>query len=338
MPPENAAVFRAARPFMFAIYPQEDGDIAFRGAVNNPSKDNRRFHVKKSISLILMVLFVFAGCSAPGQESSHNGVAAVAYRAELKEQPVSALDADFAQGVTGFGVRTAEQLFDTDKNLAISPVSIALALAMARAGASGETAQQMKDALGLSALTDAQIVQACKALMWRANTGGMEAANSVWMGTRYTYNEDFVNTCTGDFMADAYPLEIPGAMDAINGWVSGKTHGKIEKLLEEEPSDMTELILVNALYYLGDWVQPFEADSTYDDTFRAPYGAVTASLMQSEWPVPDYQCSDFKMISLAFKGGEGKGSYAMALLLPRKEKVSRICSPRWRAKALPKRS
>jgi serpin B len=152
--------------------------------------------------------------------------------------------------------------------------------------------------------------------MWRANTGGMEAANSIWLGTRYTYSEDFVNTCLNDFMADAYPLQIPGAMDDINKWVSGKTHKRIEKLLEQEPDELTELILVNALYYLGDWAIPFEANDTYDEDFNTPDGAVTVPFMHSDWAVPYYENDYFSMISLAFKSGEGEGEYAMALLLP----------------------
>ena len=38
MPPEDAAVFHADRPFLFAIYSREDGTIAFLGAVTDPSQ------------------------------------------------------------------------------------------------------------------------------------------------------------------------------------------------------------------------------------------------------------------------------------------------------------
>ena len=271
--------------------------------------------MKKVLSLVLVAIFVLTGCSALSG-SDNGGVAAVAFRAELKEQPVVSLGDDFARGVNDFGFQAAGLLYAADDNFAVSPMSIELALAMTRAGAAGATAQQMKDALGLSTLSDEQIIGACRSLMWRANTGGMEAANSIWLGTRYTYSENFVNTCLNDFMADAYPLEIPGAKDDINNWVSEKTHEKIQDLLEQEPDDTTELILVNALYYLGDWAIPFKADDTYDEDFNTPDGMVTTSFMHSDWHIPYYQDDIFSMISLQFKGGNNEGRYAMALLLP----------------------
>jgi serpin B len=269
--------------------------------------------MKKLLVLVLAAVFALSGC---GALSDNGGVAALAYRAELKEQPVGSLGEDFSRGVNDFGFGAAELLYDTDANLALSPVSIELALAMTRAGAAGETAEEMKNALALSALSDEQIIEACRQLMWRANTGGMEAANSIWLGKRYTYSKDFVNTCLNDFMADAYPLEIPGAMDDINAWVSEKTHERIDKLLEQEPDEATEMILCNALYYLGDWVLPFEANDTYDEDFNTLDGPVSAPFMHSEWSIPYYENDAFSMISLKFKSEEGEGKYAMALLLP----------------------
>lgn len=275
--------------------------------------------MKKVLWFVLALILILTGCSGisgPTNSATDNGIAAVAYRATLKEQPVEALDDDFARGINDFGFGAASALYGKDANLALSPVSIELALAMTRAGASGETAEEMKNVLCLGTLSDEQIMSACRMLMWRANTDGMEAANSVWLGKRYTYSKDFVNTCLDDFMADAYPLEIPGVMDAINQWTNEKTHGKIEKLLEQEPDEATELILCNALYYLGDWVLPFEANDTYDEEFTAPDGTVTTSFMHSEWSVPYYKNDAFSMISLEFKSEDDGGKYAMALLLP----------------------
>ncbi len=39
IPPKGAVEFFADRPFVFCIYSQEDGAIAFMGVVNDPSQE-----------------------------------------------------------------------------------------------------------------------------------------------------------------------------------------------------------------------------------------------------------------------------------------------------------
>jgi serine protease inhibitor len=58
-------------------------------------------------------------------------------------------------------------------------------------------------------------------------------------------------------MADALPLNIPGAMNDINAWASDKTHGRIDSIIQQELPPETRLVLCNALYFLGDWEVPF---------------------------------------------------------------------------------
>ena len=108
--------------------------------------------------------------------------------------------------------------------------------------------------------------------MWRANTGGMEAANALWVGEGLTLSDGFAASCADDFMADAYALQIPGAMDAINAWAGEKTHGRIDDIIQEELDPGTRMVLANALYFLGDWEEPFKAEETYDEEFHTALG------------------------------------------------------------------
>jgi serpin B len=235
----------------------------------------------------------------------------------LVRQTIEPLDAAFVSGVNSFGLSAAERLYAANGNLALSPVSISLALCMARAGAAGPTKDEITAALGMSGLDDEAITAACRSLMWRANTGGMEAADALWLLDGYPYKDDYIKTCTEQYMADVKPLVIPGAKDAVNAWAKDKTHGRIDSILPEEPDKQTRMIITNALYYLGDWELPFAAGDTYDDEFAAPGGRVTVPFMHSsDWSVPYYSNDDFSMISLRFKAKDGEGRYAMAFLLP----------------------
>jgi serpin B len=109
---------------------------------------------------------------------------------------------------------------------------------------------------------------------------------------------------------------IPGAKNAINAWADEKTHGRIKNILAQEPPPDTPIVLANALYYLGDWEMPFDANDTWDDEFAAPSENVTTAFMHSDWSVPYYKNDDFSMITLNFKSDDGDGKYAMAFILP----------------------
>jgi serpin B len=275
--------------------------------------------LRKLIAMVFAAALLLSGCAAPtgNTPSAHSAfVRLVSREGKLTEQTIEPLDDKFVSGMGSFGLSAASRLYTGDENFALSPVSITLALCMARVGAQGETKEEMTEALSLSGLTDEQITAACKALMWRANTGGMEAANALWLLSNYEYREDYIKTCTEEYMADLKPLAIPGAMKDVNAWAREKTHGKIDSILSEEPSPDTRMIITNALYYLGDWELSFVANDTYDQEFVTPSAAATVPFMHSSWYVPYYENDQFSMITLAFKAEEKEGKYAMAFLLP----------------------
>lgn len=266
--------------------------------------------MKKMLIFLLAAILTLGGCMSANQTTD------AAHRAKLLRQIITPLNEEFVSAVNDFGMNAAKQLYNTDENFALSPASIELALCMTRTGASGDTAEEMAKTLGLANLSDSEILSACKSLMWRANTGGMEAANAIWLSDAYTFSEDFINTCTGDFFADAFSLAIPGAKDAVNTWANEKTHGRIKEILSDELPQETRIVLANALYYLGEWELPFEANDTYDEDFAAPTGNVTTAFMHSDWVVPYVKTDDFSMITLNFKSSDDEGKYAMAFLLP----------------------
>ena len=288
-----------------------------------------KIHFVKIISAAIMtaLLFTAAACtSGAGKhtesttEASMN-TALVSYKATLTAQDISAFPDAFVSGLNKYGWTAAAQLYD-GQNLAISPASLELAILMARTGAVGQTAEEMKTALSMSALSDEEILSASRQLMWRTNTNGMEAANSLWMQKDYTFSEDFINTCMEKFMADAFSVDFlkdaAGATDSINTWASDKTHGKIPEMNPEPLSSDTRLVLINALYFLGDWENPFKAEDTYDQTFRGTKAEADVPFMHSEENMLYAETPEYQMISLPFKGADDAedSPYSMAFILP----------------------
>ncbi|KAJ6664531.1 hypothetical protein lerEdw1_007188 [Lerista edwardsae] len=57
--------------------------------------------------------------------------------------------------------------------------------------------------------------------------------------------------------------------EEINSWVESQTEGKIQDLLSKGSIDeLTQLILVNALYFKGNWSKPFKKENTTEQPFR----------------------------------------------------------------------
>lgn len=55
----------------------------------------------------------------------------------------------------------------------------------------------------------------------------------------------------------------------INGWVEERTEGKIQNLLAEGIVDsLTRLVLVNAIYFKGNWEKQFDKERTTERPFR----------------------------------------------------------------------
>ncbi|XP_053102002.1 serpin B10-like [Hemicordylus capensis] len=55
----------------------------------------------------------------------------------------------------------------------------------------------------------------------------------------------------------------------INSWVERQTEGKIQNLLTKGSIDsLTQLVLVNALYFKGNWSKTFKKEDTTDQSFR----------------------------------------------------------------------
>ena len=58
------------------------------------------------------------------------------------------------------------------------------------------------------------------------------------------------------------------ARKAINDWVESKTNDKIKELITEGIlDDLTKLVLVNAIYFKGNWAQQFDPKRTRQSGF-----------------------------------------------------------------------
>ncbi|KFO05265.1 Serpin B10 [Balearica regulorum gibbericeps] len=168
---------------------------------------------------------------------------------------------------------------DGDKNILFSPLSISSALATVYLGAKGNTADQMaKVKIGKSD----NIHTGFKALNFEIN---QPTKNYLLKSVNLLYGEnslpfsvslalqEYLQFTKKYYNAEPQSVDFVGAADEIrreiNARVEHQTEGKIQNLMPPGSVDsLTRLVLINALYFKGNWATKFEAAATRQRPFR----------------------------------------------------------------------
>ena len=231
------------------------------------------------------------------------------------------IDARLVAANTKFGFN----LFNTlskqqpNKNIFISPTSVALALSMAYNGVSGETKQEMTKVLEFTGMTPQEINAANQALQksFQKVDPNVQVliANSLWAEQGFSLKPKFLQTNQEYYNANFTELDFmnPQALSIINDWVSQKTQGKIDKIVDKISPDGV-LFLINAIYFKGNWKTPFDKSQTANKTFSLTDGSSKQQPMMSQKGIYGYYETDtFQAVSLPY-GKEG--TLAMYIFLP----------------------
>ena len=208
-------------------------------------------------------------------------------------------------------------------NIFFSPVSISLALAMAYLGAREKTAAEMKQTLKLTALSDEDVHEAYKEMnqvLHGDSSYILRTANRIFASKSYTFLQDFLDATKKFYNAEAQVLDFAGDAEGsrktINSWVKDQTASKINNLLPEDSLDATTaLVLVNAIYFKGDWLDKFKAVFTKSGKFdvTAAY-CVDVQMMNQEQDMPFGMNKEFdcKIVELPYEEKE----LSMFIILP----------------------
>ncbi len=208
---------------------------------------------------------------------------------------------------------------DGQKNLMISPTSIAMALAMTQNGAAGETEQSMAKVLYHEGMSLDELNQAYENLRISLTNPDpkveLSIANSLWMHKGVPFQSDFVKRTERAFAAEVAELDYfsPSSVKRVNDWVSKQTRGKIDKILEKLEGMLT---LVNAIYFNGEWSTPFKKEETQERPFHILDGSEKQQPMMTRTSSFGY-CEDPKLQAIRLPYGSGR--LAMYVLLPSNE-------------------
>jgi serpin B len=241
-------------------------------------------------------------------------------------------DFDVATATNQVGLDLYRQLAadSPDANLALSPYSIESALALAYAGADGQTRMEMARVLHFP--QDDQPLQAAFASLRGSldriadnsvqakrqleKMGGQRdviewhAANRLFGQEDYDFRASFLGLLKDGYDAPFEPVDFKNHPEQerlkINAWVEDQTMDRIRDLIPQGGiGEKTRLALVNALYLKAPWASHFEKTATADLPFYPGGEKVeTVPTMRETTDFGYLKADGFTAIALPYLGGE----------------------------------
>jgi serpin B len=216
-----------------------------------------------------------------------------------------------------------------EENQFMSGFSVFAALAMTSEGAGGTTLDILKNTLGLP---EREILHAGLSELGAALSRGdapyaLAVANAIWPEKSFHLKPEFLSVIRKVYHGESLPLnfksDYENSRKTINAWVEKQTNQRIKNLLPEGSlTELTRMVLTNAIYFKGKWKFEFDKKLTQSQPFWLSKGnKVEAPLMYLPYKKQKLkyaQMDGFEALSLPYQGDD----LSMIVLLPELDKMA----------------
>uniref|UniRef100_A0A4W2GCS9 Serpin B4-like n=1 Tax=Bos indicus x Bos taurus TaxID=30522 RepID=A0A4W2GCS9_BOBOX len=224
------------------------------------------------------------------------------------------------------------------ENIFLSPLSISSALAMTYLGARENTASQMQKVLHFNKIAENTRGGAAKEhvekpgnvhqhfqkllteLKKSTDAYELSVANRLYREKEFRFLQEYMDNVQKFYLASVESADFKNAAEEsrkmINSWVESQTNGKIKDLFPKDSLDSsTALVLVNAVYFKGQWNQKFKEEHTAEEKFwlnKDTSKPVQMMKQTNSFKFVSLEDVQAKILEIPYKGEE----LSMMVLLP----------------------
>lgn len=216
-------------------------------------------------------------------------------------------------------------------NFFYSPYSLSIALAMAYAGARGDTATQMAGVLHFNLSPDLlhhafnntamELAKRADESMTSQDGNGfkLNVVNDAWGQQGYPFLQQYLDTLATNYGAGMRVVDFnngEAVRQEINSYISDMTEGRIKDLIPPGALDgFTRLVLTNAIYFNAAWMNKFNENATRDGTFYlVDGGSVTVPMMKQTYAFPYISGNGYRAIQIPYENNH----LSMTIIMPDK--------------------
>jgi serpin B len=237
--------------------------------------------------------------------------------AAMQSRPMTLVSEDSVAALTEAYNASGQELFARLRaapgNIIVSPYSIGTVMALTLSGAAGDTEAEMARVLR-HRLSQAEIDSAngkALAILDRyGEAATLHSANAVMLPRDHgAISTGYLSRARASYAAEIFAHANPAD---INNWVSWKTAGRIDKIIDRLDPDAAAVVL-NAAYFKAPWFDPFDKARTQAKPFAlSPSQTVQVPMMHREGIFPVATGAGFSAIRVPY---QARGLH-MVIVLP----------------------
>ncbi|XP_041514809.1 serpin I2 [Microtus oregoni] len=233
-----------------------------------------------------------------------------------------------AQKGADFAVDLYQAVCSSHKNnVVFSPLGTTVLLGMVQLGAKGKAQQQIRKTLRMEESSTGEEFSVLKSFFTATSKKKQEftfnLASALYLQEGFTVKEAYLHGNKEFFQSAAKLvdfLDAKACAETISTWVESKTDGKIKNMFSENDfGPLTRLVLVNAIYFKGDWQQKFRKEDTEMTDFHKKDGSTVKvpmmkALLRAKYGYFSESFVTCQVLELPFKSNE----FSMVIILPAK--------------------
>lgn len=238
--------------------------------------------------------------------------------------------ANATEAVNSFALDLFKLYSEEKENIFFSPQSISMAMAMLYEGARGRTAEEIASVFYFP-LNDQQRRQEFSSLYQLINRPDedyrLHTANALWLAKDYPFEQEFLGVIEDYYHGKTELLDFINKPEdsriIINSWIEEKTEKRIKEAIGPGIlSEITRLVITNAIYFKGSWLFEFDKENTRQAAFyTAPGRETKVEMMQLLGEKFNYaETGNAQILELPYDG-EG---LSMIFILPKDSRMEEV--------------
>jgi len=226
---------------------------------------------------------------------------------------------DYSNSLNSYSFDLYRETKIGNENLLLSPLSTYYALLMAYEGSKNKTKQEFEKVLYLGDRGSTKNNLIHDLLVKSASHSFYSVSNAIWLDKSVRAEEKYKKSLEQEYYSDFKQTDftnVESAVSAINNWVSEKTNRKINEIVDlGSINPDTKMLISNAVYFKGEWLNKFEKKKTISAPFfTSVENQYKVDFMNMTENLQYYENDEYQFISKPYKSSD----ISFCVILPKK--------------------